>query len=103
MRHHFRKVVERAGWAAVIEIRYRATPVEPPCYLDEVPREHGGLRECAWHVAYLRQPDGTENDPIEMMAAEASLRLEHGFEEFVRAEALTDFAERTALPGRSRR
>ena len=102
MHGKFRHVVEREGWHAVIEIRYRATPVTDPTYLDEFPHPRGGIKDYDWYVVYLRTDAGDENSPVEMMAAEASLRLENGFEEHVLSEAEADFAQREARPGRSR-
>ena len=99
----FRQVVEREGFAAVIEVRYRATPYTDPTYLDEAPQPRGGVKnDIEWHVVYLRTPSGQENNPVDMIAAEATLRLEEGFEEYVRAEAENDFAQREARPGKSR-
>ena len=92
MRFRFRTVVKRESFVVVIETRYRATPFRAPTYLDERPRPRGGVKELEWHVAYLRTPAGKENNPVDMMAAEASLRLEPDFDDLVGTWCDQDFA-----------
>ena len=92
MRSRFRTVVKRENFVAVVECCYRATPYREPTYLDEKPRPRGGVREREWRVTYLRTPAGKENNPVDMMAAEASLSLEPNFDDLVGTWCAQDFA-----------
>ena len=92
MRFRFRTVVKRETFVVVIETRYRATPFREPSYLDRSPKPLGGVQEYEWHVTYLRTPAGDENNPVDMLAAEASLRLEPDFDDLVLGWCDQDFA-----------